>query len=288
MGQITFATPGEYHGRMSLAANAVTQGDVLAATTIFFVPFKGNTFSCYNGNDWITVPFTTFQMAVPAVANQHYDVYLFLNSDLKTLGHEFVAWASDTVRSVGVAIKDGAVVKSGDPTRKYIGSIRTLVAGQTEDSSRNRLVRNHDNHVKRVLSLKCSYTGADAVVTIPVTNTSWATVNGGVDATIRYLSNSEGPIEIAAVYSVKSPVSNEMYVGVGDSSTTTALLATRIGKGETDGGTIRVSIQKLPGCYTVNLLAKVDGGVGLLYTNYPFSGGVTAPYGLSLEGSVNG
>ena len=140
-------------GRLTLTTNVpVTTGDILAATTIYWTPYKGNYITLYTGGVWKLYTFTQVSLAVPATTNTVYDIFLFDNSGTLTLFS--VAWATDTTRTTGLAFQDGVYVLSGSPQYRYLGSFRTTGAsGQTEDSKLKRYLYNYYNRIDRPMSV---------------------------------------------------------------------------------------------------------------------------------------
>lgn len=285
-----FYSPGQYDARLSLSPTAaITVPDIFASTQIYLVPFRGNLFSLWDLQDltWRAVQFTLVTIPVPFTTNLQFDLYAYLNPDRASISVETVDWLNDTTRAVPLALFQGAVVKSGNITRKYIGTGRTTgVAGQTEDSRANRLLRNYANYVRRIITLAPGYVNANTTTSILVTNTAWAEVNGG--STVRYLANSESPVDVSLSFSAEAPLANTMQIGLGDTSITTAHCAVTLDKKAISGGCLRFGPQKLPGSYTISILARVDGGIGKLYTGLPFNGGVSSPCALSLDGAIYG
>jgi hypothetical protein len=55
-----------------------------------------------------------------------FDVFGYLNAGTVTL--EFLDWTNATTRATGLTRQDGVLTKSGDPTRRYLGSIRARSA----------------------------------------------------------------------------------------------------------------------------------------------------------------
>lgn len=134
------------NGRLTLTTGvAVTTSDVTAATTIFFTPFKGNVVATYSGTNWSMSLFTEKSLTIPSVATTMYDVFLVDG----TLALEALAWTNDTTRATLLTTQDGVLVKTGDATRRYLGSFRTVSSGQTEDSLARRFVWNYENRVTR-------------------------------------------------------------------------------------------------------------------------------------------
>ena len=143
----TLGTPG---GRLTLTSNTpVTTGDVTAATTLYYTPYKGNRIALLDSNNaWNVRAFSQLSIAVPATTATMYDVFVYDNSGTATL--ELTAWTNDTTRATGIEYHSGVYVKTGTITRRYVGSFRTTgVSGQTEDSFANRFVWNYYNRVPR-------------------------------------------------------------------------------------------------------------------------------------------
>lgn len=140
--------------RLSLTTGlCVTTADVTGASavTIFWTPCTGNTIALYDGvATWNLVATNEISIAIPAVAGQMYDVFVYSNAGVATL--ELAAWTNDTTRATALTTQNGVKVKSGATTRRYLGSFRTTtVVGQTEDSFLRRFVWNYYNRVRRPL-----------------------------------------------------------------------------------------------------------------------------------------
>lgn len=143
---------GICEGRLSLAsATPVTNTDVTAATTIYWVPYQGNRIALYDASGVPTIiDATQVSIAVPASTSQMYDVFGYISGGVLTL--ELTAWTNDTTRATAIVanVASGVYTKSGDATRRYLGSARTTaVSGQTEDSLAKRLLWNYWNRVPR-------------------------------------------------------------------------------------------------------------------------------------------
>jgi hypothetical protein len=131
----------------------VTPTDVTAATTLYWTPYTGNRITLYDsaGNPTVSVSLQ-LSIAVPATTATVYDVFVFNNAGVPAL--ELLAWTNDTTRATAIVIgtATGAWCKSGDLTRRYVGSVRTTgVSGQTEDSAAKRYCWNYYNRVRRPL-----------------------------------------------------------------------------------------------------------------------------------------
>jgi hypothetical protein len=131
---------------------SVSSTDQLAKTTLYLTPHTGNRIDLYDAAGAPTrIISAEVSIALPAVASQLYDVFGWSNAGVLTL--ELLAWTNDTARATALTrATTGAWTKTGDLTRRYLGSVRTTtVAGQSEDSGVKRYVWNASNRVRRVM-----------------------------------------------------------------------------------------------------------------------------------------
>ena len=159
--------------RLSLTSGLpVTTSDVTAATTIYAVPYRGNRIGLFDGTKWLNYSAAQFSIALNALSNaKPYDVFCYLNAGTPTL--EILAWTNDTTRATALAYQDGILVKSGDATRRYLGTFYTTSATTTEDSDANRYLWNYYNRVSRTLKrLETTATWAYTVQTWRQANAS--------------------------------------------------------------------------------------------------------------------
>lgn len=147
--QTSALDPGVNDFRLTLTTGVpVTTADVLAATTLYCTPFRGNRIALYDGALWNLRSSAELSIAIPATVSQVYDVFCFDNAGVPTL--ELLAWTNDTTRATALVRQDGVLCKTGVLTRRYLGSVRTTaVSGQTEDSNLNRYVWNYSNRLRR-------------------------------------------------------------------------------------------------------------------------------------------
>jgi len=107
--------------RLTLTSGvAVTTGDVVNAQTIYFTPYKGNVISLYNGTKWVSYESNEIILALGVLATGVYDIFCYANAGVPTL--EFLAWANDTTRATAITTQNGINVKTGDETRRLVGS----------------------------------------------------------------------------------------------------------------------------------------------------------------------
>jgi hypothetical protein len=147
------AVPMVAEGRLSLSdTQAVTVSDITNATSLYYTPYKGSNIALYvaANSQWQIFSFTPLTIPVPNAANTNYDVFLYNNAG--AVAAETVAWSSATARGAALSFQNGVYVKSGDTTRRYVGTFRTTaVAGKTEDSTAFRYVWNYYNRVNRTM-----------------------------------------------------------------------------------------------------------------------------------------
>jgi len=139
-------------GRLTLAsADPEGNTSVSAGTTLYFAPYNGNDVALYDGTKWANYAFSTLSLALTGLAaTTNYDI--FLNNNAGTLTLTAVAWSGNNARATALAMQDGIYVKSGAPTYRYLGMIRTTsTAGTCADTLYQRFVWNYYNQrVRRV------------------------------------------------------------------------------------------------------------------------------------------
>jgi len=155
-GNVSGVLPSNADGRLTASSTLpVPNADVTAATSIYYLPYLGRSVALYN-NSWAYYDIGASGVAQSLsgfAANTNFDAFLYNNSGVVTI--ETVAWstsgAGTSARATALARQDGVLVKSGDATRRYLGTFRTTgTTGQTEDSQANRYVWNAQNRVLRI------------------------------------------------------------------------------------------------------------------------------------------
>jgi len=121
-------------GRLTLTTNTpVMTAEALAQSTVYYTPYIGNQITLFIGGYWRTKFFTERQLSILGYdANSNYDIFIYDNGGVITL--EGVKWASDTARATALVLQDGHLVKAVETNKLYLGTIRTVAAGQTEYS----------------------------------------------------------------------------------------------------------------------------------------------------------
>jgi hypothetical protein len=138
--------------RLSLTSGLpVTTSDVTAATTIYLTPKIGNKIGLWNGSIFVNYASAEMSLAIGTLASATIpqDIFCYLNSGVPTL--EKLAWTSTTARATALAYQSGVLVKSGDATRRYIGSFCPTSTTTTEDSLANRYLWNYYHRSLRTM-----------------------------------------------------------------------------------------------------------------------------------------
>lgn len=163
--------------RLTLTSGTpVTTTDVTGATTIYCTPYQGNSIALYSGSAWVTRSSAEFSLALGTLTSgRPYDVFCYDNAGTPTL--EFLAWSSDTARATALTYQDGVLVKSGDATRRYLGSFRTVSTTATEDSIGNRYLFNYYNRVTR----PCRQTTLETTASWTYTTATWRQANANAN-----------------------------------------------------------------------------------------------------------
>lgn len=143
------ANQAHAQGRLTLTSGtAVTTSDVTAAGTVYFTPYRGNRIWLYISSVWTPLVFAETSIALSGgTASKPHDIFGYSNAG--TFALELVAWTSDTARATALTTQDGILVKNGDATRRYLGTLYMDGSKQCEDSAARRWLWNMYNRVRR-------------------------------------------------------------------------------------------------------------------------------------------
>ena len=144
-------SPSVVDGRLTfVSGTAIPTTDQTAQTRIWYQPYVGNKIGLYDGAAWqiVTVD-SPVSVAVPSVSGTNFDIFGYASGGVLAL--ETVNWTNGTTRATALTTQNGILVKSGDATRRYLGTGRaTSVTGQSEDSFTKRFLWNYYNRADRV------------------------------------------------------------------------------------------------------------------------------------------
>lgn len=112
------------NGRLTLTSGTpVTTADVASSTNVYWTPFGGNSVALWNSTTsaWQIDTFTEITLALGTMTSgAGYDIFAFDNAGAVNL--EKLIWTNTTTRATDVTLQDGVYCKSGDKTRRYLGS----------------------------------------------------------------------------------------------------------------------------------------------------------------------
>lgn len=140
-------------GRLTLTSGTpVTTTDVSGVGVIYYTPYLGNQIALYANSRWEVLRFAETSITLTGGAHPldtNFDLFAYNNNGALAL--ESLAWTNATTRATALTRQDGVLVKSGDATRRYLGTFRTTAAANTEDSEAKRFLWNFYNRVERSL-----------------------------------------------------------------------------------------------------------------------------------------
>ncbi len=194
-------------GRLTLESGVpVSSTDQTAKSTLYFTPYNGNLVSVYDGSRWLIKQFTELSLALTGLtADKNYDVFLTNTPALELSA----AWTNDTTRATAIAQQDSVDIKSGDATRRWLGTIRAVTSTTTEDSLLKRFVWNKYNRVRRKMLRQTP----DVSWTYSTVGT-WRSANADNANRLQFVVGvKEDPIECRVTTVAQSTVN--MWSGVG-------------------------------------------------------------------------
>jgi hypothetical protein len=172
-------------GRLSVSGTSpVADGE---SNTLYYIPYYNDDLPLFNGYGLQSVTSASTSISVATLpANSAYDVFGYLGgATLKQsiLTLELTAWTSPTVRATNLVYANGFLCKSGDPTRRFLGSIYIgATSGLLQDwanyqgvsqNPSKRFLWNAYNRVRR----ECHMFDATLNWTVPTDNI-WRQIDG--------------------------------------------------------------------------------------------------------------
>lgn len=111
-----------------VTATAVMTADSSSLSTIYLAQFTGNQIALYDGTYWqLLSPGSEPSLAVTGrTTDLPFDIFGYSNAGTVTL--EFLDWTNATARATGLTRVNGVWTKTGDATRRYLGSCRARSA----------------------------------------------------------------------------------------------------------------------------------------------------------------
>ena len=139
--------------RLTVQANVAVPTLNTGVSSIYVAPYRSSSIGLYDGSAWISRiadPLPSIAVAA-SPASTNYDVYAYWDGTAVKL--EIAAWQSPKTRLNGV------YTRTGDSSRRFLGSVGVSTSGTVLDTPTNRLVWNQDNQVQRPISAPSVTTG---------------------------------------------------------------------------------------------------------------------------------
>jgi hypothetical protein len=116
-------------GRLTTVSNTpILTTTQLAKTILYYTPFTGNQIALYSGGAWSVVTFAETSLSLSGyTASRNYDIWGYNNAG--SLALESTIWTNDTTRATALTTQDGIYCKTGDTTRRYLGTVRINATG---------------------------------------------------------------------------------------------------------------------------------------------------------------
>lgn len=136
-------------GRLTLETGVpVSTADQAAKTTVYFTPYLGDRIALRVSGDWIQTEFAEVSVAVPSTTVTPFDIFGYYSGG--ALAIETLDWTDDANRATGLTLVNGVLTKTGNATRRYLGTGRTTdQSGECEDSEAVRFLWNYYNRLLR-------------------------------------------------------------------------------------------------------------------------------------------
>jgi hypothetical protein len=160
------------------------------------------------------------------VSGKNYDVFAVLTSGAVAI--EALVWTSDSARATALVAVDGVWCKTGDTTRRYVGTFRTTTTTTTEDSEAKRFVYNVANKVPRSMLGTLGYVDNSTQNTFTFLSTlsTFAPINGGTGNKCEFVNGLTETVFLSATAFYIAGASTTLIVGIGIDTTTGVLFNT--------------------------------------------------------------
>jgi hypothetical protein len=205
-----------------VSATPVMIADSTTLSNLYLAQYRGNQIALYDGTNWQLIqPATEPTVAVSGrTTDLPFDVFAFINAGAVNL--ELLNWTNATTRATGLTRLNGVWTKTGDSTRRYVGSVRARSATTFHwvmngaDLPVKLDLFNADNRVEHSFTLKA---GTNTwAYTIATWRQAQASANYQVDVMVGMQEEYfEATLQVT---SRNSTISIARNVGIGFDSTT--------------------------------------------------------------------
>lgn len=246
--------------RLTLTTDVpVTTTDVTSSSTIFLTPYNGNQIALFTSGQWVLLTSAQVSLALSGLtANRPYDVFAWNNAGTVTL--ETLVWTNDTTRATALAYQDGVLVRSGDATRRYLGTFYSTGTTTTADSVTNRLLWNYYNRVIRNMVV------SDATASWTYSTNTVRQANGSTANQVNLVVGvSEDAVRAGLAYRVRNSTATARncasYIGINSTTSTPVPYNICATVSTIDTGGTQVSSTILP--IGRNYIAWLEAGAGI-------------------------
>lgn len=278
---------------------AVPTSDQSSVTTLYLVPYTGRSVTVINSEN---IPVTqyignsTISLSLSGKAVGMYDVFVYDSDGMAGIGTgsdtslalEMLAWTNTTTRATSIVYDSiggaGFLVKNGDNTRRFVGSVYISSTGTTKDTAAERYIYNYNNRVLR--DMVKTQTGTSWTYSTK----TWRQMNNGTGATqvsfVTGIAEDAVSCQATAFFSA-SAINRQAYIGIGLDSTSTNAAATLTGSLNINNSSpmsIHAFYNAQPGV-GLHTLYPLEAGSGTATTTFYGSGndsfsvpGITAKY----------
>lgn len=216
-------------GRLTTESGvAVSTSDRTAQSSLIYTPYVSDYLRLYDGTRVKEYVFTERSLTLTGLltSGNNYDAFLYDNAGTITFDIS-AAWTNDTTRADALAWQSGlGWVKSGAPTRLWVGTFRATGTGTTEDSgltanaggaTPKRFVWNAWNRVPRIFRRN------DTTSSWTYNSTTWRAARGSNSNRIELVCGLSGQMINAQVVAYANIVSTGDVgrIALAEDSTTT-------------------------------------------------------------------
>ena len=208
-----------------------------SSATIRYTHFCGNRIALYDAaSGWVVHNFSELSLAVPTTADTNHDIFIYDNAGTLTL--ESVAWSTSAARATAITRQDGVYVKSGTPTKRYLGTVRVNASNTIPDTLAERFVWNFLNRIPRPLKV------VDTANSWTYTTDTFRSANNSTANRIGLLVGVlEEAIQIRVTAVFSNPTAGVVAcVGIGEDSTSAAVASSILGAQASTAGGVRTAL----------------------------------------------
>ena len=206
---------GTCGARLSLnnSPTGITMDVSSPTTTMWLVPVNHNRIPVYDSGtgtwkQYIIGDSISGSFAGIA-ADKVFDIFLYVSGSTPTL--EFLAWSTTTSRATSLTLKDGVLVKNGDPTRLYLGTAYRDASGCVDDLDR-RWLWNFYNRYQRYL-----YDGFGFAASWTYSLAAYRVINARTVPSLSFVLGISGcrvNLEHAGVFDSSTATLRNCFVGI--------------------------------------------------------------------------